>query len=378
MTRWAAALAGTLALAFAASSCQSAALPNDWRDLAQQTVMLQVDWQQDLSSANPFSTFDVELGGLAAVESHIVAATAGVGLVALDASTGAIAWQQEDPDEAYSAAPAAAGELVVVPGPDGLLRATRASGAAVWEVDLGTRLHSRPVVDGERVYVSTADADLVALDRTSGRLLWRYDHPASGRMTIVGDGEARSADGSLYVGFSDGSLVKLSEDGEPLWAVDLARGAERLRDVDTRPLVVGGVVVAGSFAGGLHGVDTSSGALLWSLDVDGATSAVRSGPYALTTTADARVVWFDPRTGEEVAALQLGADTAQEAVVAGDLGFVATSAGLFVIDAHQPWVFHRFDPGSPVSVLPLVTADRVIVMSDGGVVSGLSLRRYRR
>lgn len=371
------ALAIVFTLAASALACQRTELPNSWRDLARQTVLLHVDWQQDLSTANPFATYDVELGGVAALDGTVLAATAGVGLVGLNGANGDIVWQRDEPAESYSAAPAAA-ERFLVPAPDGFVRAFSGGGVLAWETDLGASLHSRPVVAGDRVYVTTAGSDVVALERESGRVAWRYDHPASGQMTLAGDGEVRVEADALYVGFADGSLVKLDRDGAVQWAIDLARGAERLTDVDTRPLVVGDVVVAASFSGGLHGVDAESGAIRWSLDVDGATSPVRAGAYALTTSADARVVWFDPRTGDEVGVLQLDAPSAEAAVLSGDLGLVSTPAGVFVIDAQQPWVYHRFDPGVPVTSLPVVHRDRVYVLSDGGGVYGLSLRRYAR
>jgi outer membrane protein assembly factor BamB len=141
-------------------------------------------------------------------------------------------------------------------------------------------------------------------------------------------------------------------------------------------LVLDDTVIAGSFQGGLVAFSRSSGARQWEVPLIGASSPIYAAGAVVTTTAAGSVVWIDANTGIVRYELQLNATTAQAPVHIGELLYISTPRGVFLVDAAVPWVYHRFDPGEPVTTLPATDGHRLFVLSDTGVVYALELREF--
>lgn len=370
-------LLSLLALTLVASCHRERPPTEAWRSLAENTVLLNIVWRADLSTSNLFSTYDVERGGLAATAGIVAVGTSARGLVGLDASTGAIRWEQAEPAEAYAAAPGVGGRRFFVPGPDGVLRAfDAASGRLDWERDHGAPLHAMPAADEDVVCVSSTVGTVQAVDARSGRALWSFEHPVGGQMTMVGDGACAMRADETYVGFSDGTLAALGADGRPRWLVDLGQGEERFVDVDTQPLLTPDLVIAASFSGGIAAYDRASGARRWHADLTGATSPLWVDGSIVTTTADGTVVWLNPQDGTLRHELALDAEVLEAPLRVADVLAIASPRGVFVVDAHAPWVYHRFEPGSGFST-PVASDGRYLyALSDEGFVYALELRAY--
>ncbi|MFT6399346.1 MAG: outer membrane protein assembly factor BamB [Bradymonadia bacterium] len=171
----------------------------------------------------------------------------------------------------------------------------------------------------------------------------------------------------VFVGYPDGALGALDRRGNELWLADLGNGEDRLRDVDTTPLVAGDAVYAASFSGGLYRVNRLTGAIEWRLDVTGATTPIAVGDYLITTTASGSVLWIDPATGDVRSELKLDDDAAGPAVRAGDYLLVGEpNDGLYVLAASRPWIHARFQPDSGFSSNAVASGDTVFALSDAG------------
>ena len=209
-------------------------------------------------------------------------------LYRIDAATGKTVWRFRTRGR-IRATPAAAGGVVYVGSFDGVFYAVdEASGKLRWKyetegasLDLAKAGFDRRAIDSSAalsngiVTFGSRDAHQYALDARTGALRWRFGHPAA----IVPDhaevawceGSPAVADGTTYVGSSDGHFVN---------ALDLVTGKERWRHetpsrVNSSPAVVGDIIVAGGEEGSIFALSRGDGRLLWSYAVN---EAVRSSP----------------------------------------------------------------------------------------------------
>lgn len=351
-------------------------VPQDVRALAEQGMALRVDWRVQVGGSELFGADSYERGGVAVSEDgRVVVATTSRGhVMAFDAVSGDTLWTAERAAEPFAAPPSIANGVVYVAVPTGEVSALYLqSGGEVWTRRLGDVFHSAPVPAGERVYVNSATGHLYALDRSTGQRVWTVDRQPNSALTISGGGRAAVIGDTVYAGFPDGSLAAIGRGGEVEWLTDLAAGEERLRDVDTTPLVADGSVYAASFSGGLHRVSAASGAVEWRSDMSGATSPLAAGNALVTSTADGRVLWVDPATGELLGELELDGDAAGEMVRWGD-NIVLTEShdGLYVLASSRPWIHARFHPDTGFSNAACVYGSRIWALSDGGFVYGLN------
>ncbi|MCC6874667.1 MAG: PQQ-binding-like beta-propeller repeat protein [Sandaracinaceae bacterium] len=272
-----------------------------------------------------------------------------------------------------------------VPTEDGVLHLLQASsGSLRWRCEVGGAVTQPAVLVGDAAYVVTDTDVVVAVDRSSGETLWRYRRDAPEGFYIAEHaGLALSADQRrLITGFTDGVVVSLSpSDGSVQWerdtTIDLEPGADgtaRFADVDATPVIVGDVVYAASFAGGLHALELASGTVLWrDAEISGVTS-LAPGPDGVLVIASAdmglaaivpheserEVLWRKrpPRgavghptlvgdlvlygetqggfitasmaTGEEIGRIEVGTGFTAPATVADGRGFILSNGGVLL------------------------------------------------
>jgi outer membrane protein assembly factor BamB len=114
-----------------------------------------------------------------------------------------------------------------------------------------------------------------ALDGVAGgpvpdapELLWKFKAGNRVDLTPV------SADGRIYFSTAKGGLIALDLDGKPLWSISIAPDS-----FSSPPLLVDGLLIAGSNKGILHAFETASGQERWGYDLGG---AVQGSPNRIT------------------------------------------------------------------------------------------------
>jgi outer membrane protein assembly factor BamB len=181
----------------------------------------------------------------------------------------------------------------------------------------------------------------------------------------------------VLAGFADGYLVSLDgTTGEVVWARSLAAVSDQFVDVDSTPTIVGDVVYASSYSGGLYALDAKDGALRWRIGIEGAGSvralgerlyfaAPRQGLHA--ANLDGHVVWRQGLT-------QAGDLTAP--IAAGHLlVFSGSRAGLFIVERDSGKLLDVFNPGSGICAPAVLdpAGGRLYVLSNGGALYALDL-----
>ncbi|WP_333828670.1 outer membrane protein assembly factor BamB family protein [Pararhodobacter sp.] len=241
--------------------------------------------------------FDSPLMGAPMVSGDRVFVSAGDStLWSLDAATGRIDWTLAGTESisimSRTAAPAAAGDLVVFPTQSGELRAVRrANGASAWAAVLAGRrvgaayanissVTGDPVADGNRIYAANQSGRLMAVDARNGETLWSVREAAYSPVWPVG--------GSVFLVSDENRVMRLdAATGEPVWAQELPlfTDARPRRQAEIYPqygpLLAGGRLWVASGDGALRGFDPVSGAIGAQITVPGGAA---SGPIVMNRT----------------------------------------------------------------------------------------------
>ena len=204
--------------------------------------------------------------------------------IGLDIRNGRLKWRQTSQGGtagvAGAGAPAAQGNLVVIPFSSGELVGTIASnGLRAWSRSISGKnegfarsmisdISGDPVIDGLNVYAANQAGRLVAMDRRSGTLLWTAQ---DGSYTPVW------SIGSAVFMVTDRFAVKRlnSSDGTEVWSQKLP-GFKQSKDGRKRatyayfgPVVAGGQVWVAGSDGLLRSYDPINGLLTGTVDIPG-------------------------------------------------------------------------------------------------------------
>jgi outer membrane protein assembly factor BamB len=178
-------------------------------------------------------------------------------------------------------------------------------GKEVWHVDVGSEVLAPPVGGAGLVFVRTIDGRLLALERADGAVRWSFDNQVP-VLTLRGTGTPLYDDGIVYAGFANGMVAAIrAENGEPVWQhrVMLPEGRselERMVDVDSTPVVSGGVLYVVAYQGRLKALRASDGSLLWERDLSGHVDLAEGYSHIYVIDEDDVVTAIDERTAEPV------------------------------------------------------------------------------
>ena len=189
-----------------------------------------------------------------------------------------------------------------------------------WTFKTGGPIWGSPAAAEGSVYVGSSDGMVYALDEKSGALRWQYQTgaPVHGSPTLQG--------AALYVLSDDGFLYKLDRGaGKLLWRFDTHGGTVKRAGYDrlaSRAVVASGLVYVGSADGRLYAIDDTIGAEKWHFETAG---PIRGGP----------------------------------AVAEGRVFFGSDDGNLYALDAASGARLWQYDTLKPVVTTPLVAGGLV-------------------
>ena len=339
-------------------------------------VRLNTHWTVAIEPLAAFEKSAEQFGGVAydPASQTVVAALASGRIIGLDAGSGATRWTIEG-EAAAGGAPVIAEGIVYVGVHDGTFRALRATtGELVWKASVAGSFNSTPLVTGDLVVSVLSGNGVVALKRATGEVAWRRDRAASNAIALQSDATVTAAGDDLFAGYADGNLERLDRTGKSIWCVPLARNADRFKDVDTTPLVLGDTVYAASFGGGLFAISRAQGSVVWQQALKGISQMARTDDSLVVITGDAQLHWLAPETGETTTAFALEEVVADGLVVSNGYLMVSTSErGLYLLDSKTPWVHGRLDAGAGFSTPVAVSGSMLFALTDGGSVLRVDL-----
>ncbi|MCB0998773.1 MAG: Hsp70 family protein [Acidimicrobiales bacterium] len=215
-------------------------------------------------------------GRLAADQRGVVFGDRDGGVRSLDGASGRVQWHVPINAPVW-AAPALAGDQVVVAGLDGRVGLLdRATGAGRWWAATGASVGSAPAVAGSMVLVGDDAGAVTGFDRATGAIRWRLPLGAAVRADLVSTGSgvvAATVDGGVY--------VIDAASGACRWGYRMAGGAL------TSPAVVIDRVLVPSEAGIVYGLSLASGEAVFGVRTSGRiTTSVGSSLSAFAVVDD--------------------------------------------------------------------------------------------
>jgi outer membrane protein assembly factor BamB len=243
-------------------------------------------------------------------------------LVAVDLSTGAVAWTRE---LATTFTPAT-GDGLVFAATDGAVTAfEQRRGEQAWSTPIGGAIAAPLYWDSGSLLLSTSSGDLMSLDAQDGRVRWRQ--PLGSRITVA----PAPAGDRVFVALDDGRLASLDlAGGAIIWTVVLNEPVTGL-------LALSDQLIVGTRANRLHSVSTARGRIRWTqragADVAGAAAADDGAIYFAALDNVLRAV--SRRSGNLRWTRRLASRPSSGPLRTGNLvllPFVTTDIGAFAAD----------------------------------------------
>ena len=254
-------------------------------------------------------------------------------------------------------------------------------GSPVWRAQVGAEVLAPPVGGADLVFVQTVDGRLIALERGTGALRWSFDNPVPA-LTLRGTSTPVFGAGLVYAGFANGMVAAIrAETGEPVWEhrVMLPEGRselERMVDVDSTPVLAGGLLYVVSYQGRLKALRATDGALLWEQEMSSYVDLAEGFRQIYLADDIDTVIATDQQSGDPVWRQEgLQRRKLSSPAVIGNFVLVADDEGYLHVLAQSDGRFvgrRRIDSKGVRS--PMVVADQIIyVLGNSGSLQALEL-----
>ncbi|AZL84132.1 MULTISPECIES: outer membrane protein assembly factor BamB [Aliivibrio] len=179
------------------------------------------------------------------------------------------------------------------------------TGEELWREKVDGEVIAKPLADEGYVIVHTSRGALVAFDAETGTEKWEINSEVPS-LTLRGDSAPVSISGGVFWGMSNGRLAAaLMSKGQLLWQqpVGTPKGAteiDRLVDVDSSPLILGGRLYTIGYNGQLIALDLRTGQPAWKRNYSSAMDMSTDGKRLFLVTEKDHVVAVDARSGTEL------------------------------------------------------------------------------
>ncbi|MFN0061758.1 MAG: PQQ-binding-like beta-propeller repeat protein [Myxococcaceae bacterium] len=278
------------------------------------------------------------------------------------------------------AGPTVVGDMVYVPAPHGLLLALASSdGTEKWRYAAAAELVTPPTVTPTLVLVQTQTDVLIAVDRATGAWRWQYRREPPAGFSIRGAATPAVDKENAYAGFSDGFIVALRlSDGTVRWERGLSPKGTQFIDADASPVLdENGSLFVASYSEGVHALEASSGAIRWKHVATGVTQLLHRGGI-VWASGDAQIMALETERGHPAWNLDLKEQAAGKPVLANRYLIVPAGQKLWFIDAAEGFKQMTWDPGRGVGASATWTGERLLVLSNLGVLYALHVRTVPR
>ncbi|MGP8306351.1 outer membrane protein assembly factor BamB [Vibrio sp. YIC-376] len=304
---------------------------------------------------------------------------------ALDPENGKAQWQV-DLEESVVARlsggiTAAYGNLYIGSDNGDVISLSQETGEVNWRVKVGGEVLAKPVADSGLIIINTSRGVLVALNESTGEQRWALSTEVP-NLTLRGDSTPVAIGGGVFWGTANGRLAAaIVERGQLIWQqpVGTPKGAteiDRLVDVDSSPIVLGGVLFTVGYNGQLVAIDLRSANPIWKRNYSSSTNMATDGSRLFVITEKDHVVAVDARSGTELwenSLLEHRQLTAP--VVIGNYVVVGDSLGyLHWIDRSTgDFVAQQYVDDSGFAVGPTLLSDGYVLTTRNGDVKKLTI-----
>lgn len=222
------------------------------------------------------------------------------GVVAVSKRNGQVLWRKKISD-GVGALPLVVQSKVYIGSDAGeLFLLDTESGKEIWKTQFDAPVHGSMIIAADRLFASTSDDAVHAIDPTSGKILWKYRRPPFGGSRVQGGGHPTFINGSIWMGFSDGSLVSLDpNDGQVKFEKQYKDGV-KFFDLDAKVIGWRDGILITTFDGKLRYM-RPDGAIVWEFNAGGARAVTLGDDDKIfLPSSDGSVYAINGRDGKEI------------------------------------------------------------------------------
>ncbi|WP_417663689.1 outer membrane protein assembly factor BamB [Pseudidiomarina donghaiensis] len=248
-----------------------------------------------------------------------------------------------------------------------------ADGNVKWHSQVGIEILADPAVGSGVVVVKGSSGDVVALNLETGAEQWRYS-TESPALTLRGTAAPIIAQGGVFIGTATGKvIVVIAENGQPAWETRLAVPSgstelQRIVDVDSKPVLFGGVLYNVAYNGSLVAVDVRNGNTIWKREYSSFQNITLAEGRLFLTDASDTVSALNPNGGIEMwSNTDYNGRLLTAPVQFGNYIVVGDSMGyLHFLDILTGRTVGRLDVGEEVYTAPVVDGDTLYLQTRDG------------
>lgn len=179
------------------------------------------------------------------------------------------------------------------------------TGEQKWKSVVKGEVLASPAVEGGVVVVNTGSGFVFALDAGTGEEVWAFESDVP-PLSLRGVSSPAAVNGGAIIGTATGKLVvNILESGQTAWeqVVSAATGVtelERIVDIDSQPLVSGGIIYVISYDGSLAAVELRTGRVVWKREYNSYRRLTIDSSTLYLVDANSTVYALDSRNGVEM------------------------------------------------------------------------------
>jgi outer membrane protein assembly factor BamB len=277
------------------------------------------------------------------------------GVAAFDRETGQEKWRLPINQGSEPSAALINDRLFLGAG-DGQFYAIQADqGKVLWTFPTRIETLSEPLLHEGVLYFLTGNNTLYALDAATGKQLWLYSRQDTSSLSIRSGSKPALRGGTLYVGFSDGSLVALmASNGVVKWEKQLNRN-KKFRDLDSDPLLEGDFLYVLGYDDHIYCLRAATGEQVWMSPMGGYGSILLQGDRLYYAGSAGEFMALNKETGQKVWSFPLKEGIATSASILKGLVIFGESQGsLRILDASSGKEVGSFNPGRGILSPPTI------------------------
>jgi outer membrane protein assembly factor BamB len=255
------------------------------------------------------------------------------------------------------------------------------SGERLWQKEVMGEVLSKPATENNLVLVHTSRGILVALDAETGEESWTISTEVP-NLTLRGDSSPATVSGGVFWGTANGRLAAaIAARGQLIWqqSIGIPKGAteiDRLVDVDSSPVILGGMLYTVGFNGQLVAIDLRSGSPAWKRTYSSSMDMATDGSQLYLVTDSDHIASVEVRSGTEIwtnKSLENRLLTAPE-IIDGYLVVGDTEGYLHWLDADTgEFVAQQLVDSSGFAVGPIKVDDGYLITTRNGKIRKLKI-----
>lgn len=310
-------------------------------------------------------------------KNQLITGNALEGLACYDLTTKNILWRTAIPQGVEAGAALIKDRLFVGSNNGKMYSVDLTNGQIVWTFDTKSEVVAEPLLNEGVLYFLSGSQAVFALDASNGKQLWTYNRQdTSNLMTIRGGSKPAFANGFLYFGFSDGSLVSLNaKTGTPQWEITLNRNA-RFKDIDASPVISGETLFINSYDDHLYAVSKDKGEILWKSRVGGSSTPAIFGDRVVTSSSKGELVSLSKKDGTVFWKNKTTNGVFIDPVLLkGSIVTAESQGSLIIYDGLTGERRASFEPGRGVFSRPTISAEQNMIyfISNEGLIYGVKI-----